>query len=33
MDMRVMETRKRVLKHEHLDMLMAMDNLAFTLKS
>ena len=33
MEMRVMETRQRVLGHEHPDTLMAMGNLAMTLRS
>jgi hypothetical protein len=33
MEMRVMETRQRVLGHEHPDTLMAMGNLAVSLKS
>ncbi|KAF2463836.1 uncharacterized protein BDR25DRAFT_244650, partial [Lindgomyces ingoldianus] len=33
LEVRVIETRKRILTDEHLDTLTAMYNLAFTLKS
>lgn len=33
MEVRAMETRQRVLGHEHLDTLTVINNLAFTLKS